>query len=291
MSPHKRQPARREEMTVVSIRAYSAAIRLLVLLITLGLAPIALAENEPPSILRVEEPLPAMSCLAGAERDDLISRMETNIARLQASGIIPEPSLYAKRFTLLSFPLRAADHVPDPGVHYTWHFVDHDSRIGPVLDYNCGTRSHEVGYGVTHGGTDYHTWPFTWNKMYDSDVEVIACADGVIIYRQDGHPDTSYAGNMLDHANGVAVLHADGTRAIYIHMKRDSVTPKQIGERVVRGEYLGVVGSSGNSLSPHLHLECLDNMGRVIDPYDGDCDFAVNGGGGGACRSPMSIQP
>jgi murein DD-endopeptidase MepM/ murein hydrolase activator NlpD len=45
-----------------------------------------------------------------------------------------------------------------------------------------------------------------------------------------------------------------------------------VGAAVVTGEYLGLVGSSGCSSNPHLHLEIHDKDGKVIEPYAGTCN-------------------
>lgn len=54
-------------------------------------------------------------------------------------------------------------------------------------------------------------------------------------------------------------------------MKSGSLTAKQVGDAVVEGEFLGVVGSSGNSTGPHLHLETYDSLGNLIEPLAGAC--------------------
>ncbi|MFQ5334950.1 MAG: peptidoglycan DD-metalloendopeptidase family protein, partial [Flavobacteriales bacterium] len=58
----------------------------------------------------------------------------------------------------------------------------------------------------------------------------------------------------------------------YGHMKNGSVTTKNIGETVAQGEYLGIVGSSGNSAGPHLHFEVYDKNSNLIDPFAGPCN-------------------
>ena len=41
---------------------------------------------------------------------------------------------------------------------------------------------------------------------------------------------------------------------------------------LLRGEYLGIVGSSGYSTNPHLHFEVYDATDNLIDPFSGECN-------------------
>jgi len=59
---------------------------------------------------------------------------------------------------------------------------------------------------------------------------------------------------MLDHGNGV--------RSLYGHLKRVDV---KVGQRVAKGQVIGLVGSTGRSTGPHLHYEVL-MAGKPVDP-------------------------
>jgi murein DD-endopeptidase MepM/ murein hydrolase activator NlpD len=60
----------------------------------------------------------------------------------------------------------------------------------------------------------------------------------------------------------VVVDHGDGLESRYAHHSKNLVSE---GQRVARGDQLGVVGSTGRSSGPHLHLE-LRYLGEPLDP-------------------------
>lgn len=67
--------------------------------------------------------------------------------------------------------------------------------------------------------------------------------------------------------NWVGVYYAaDDVTITYWHMERRM---KHVGDTVERGSILGVVGSTGNSTAPHLHVQA--NRGREFD-YSGHID-------------------
>jgi murein DD-endopeptidase MepM/ murein hydrolase activator NlpD len=55
----------------------------------------------------------------------------------------------------------------------------------------------------------------------------------------------------------------DGTDLWYCHQLLATVTP---GQQVKVGEPIGLVGSTGNSTGPHLHLEVRPGGGAPVDP-------------------------
>ena len=55
-------------------------------------------------------------------------------------------------------------------------------------------------------------------------------------------------------ANYIVVDNGNGWQTIYYHLMTDSIAVK-VGQTVVAGQPLGLVGSSGSSTDPHLHFE------------------------------------
>ena len=154
-----------------------------------------------------------------------------------------------------------------PGYYGISNFVDLNAAFPDVItDYNCGTRSYDTNSGYNHQGIDFFSWPFPWYKMDQDLVQVVAAEPGIITTKLDGNDDRSCSFNGSNW-NAVYVTHADGSYAWYGHLKDGSLTAKSEGASVSAGEYLGVVGSSGNSTGPHLHFETYDNLNQVIEPF------------------------
>ena len=173
----------------------------------------------------------------------------------------------------LAWPLRPVAGFDQFDYHGTKNFVDHDPRFpGFVQDYTCGSRTYDLASGYNHAGTDYYLWPFPWLMMDQGMVQIVAAAPGVIAAKADGNFDRDCAIASSTDPNFVRVLQDDGLSAIYLHMRKGSVTALPVGARVAAGDYLGTVGSSGQSSGPHLHFELRDANDNVIDPRNGQCN-------------------
>lgn len=81
---------------------------------------------------------------------------------------------------------------------------------------------------------------------------VLACADGVV----------ALVDNLYFSGNAVYLNHGDGVFSSYLHMSKPLVTP---GERVKRGQAIGLVGATGRVTGPHLHLGLMV-QGEPVDP-------------------------
>ena len=98
-------------------------------------------------------------------------------------------------------------------------------------------------------------------EIYGEDV--LAVADGIVVGARNDLPEqtpgTYPAGIPIDEADGnfVVLDIGDGFYVNYAHMQPGSVRPK-VGDRVTRGDVIGLVGNTGNSVAPHLHLHVMD---------------------------------
>ena len=107
-----------------------------------------------------------------------------------------------------------------------------------------GTRSDPFTGGPDfHSGVDIYT---------DAGNPVRATADGTVV-------SARYAGNF---GNLVVVDHGFGIGTRYGHLARFSVYE---GQKIRRGEVVGLVGSTGRSTSPHLHYE-ISLDGKPANP-------------------------
>jgi hypothetical protein len=128
------------------------------------------------------------------------------------------------------------------------------------------------------------------NESYHAEgKEAIAVADGVVAVTKDGIPEnvpgiTSRAVPItLETVGGNHVILdiGRGRYAFYAHLRPGSLRVKP-GDRVKRGQVVGLVGNSGNSTEPHLHFHLMDGtspLGSEGIPYVHDSFELV-----GRCR-------
>ncbi|VBB08465.1 peptidase m23 [Lucifera butyrica] len=82
---------------------------------------------------------------------------------------------------------------------------------------------------------------------------------GIDIAKNYGDPipalfsgEVVFAGPKGGYGNAIILHHADNTYTLYGHCSQLFVVA---GQKVKAGEVIGLIGSTGNSTGPHLHLE------------------------------------
>lgn len=180
------------------------------------------------------------------------------------------PALAAGDGPTLGLPLRCALNEDC----FIQQFVDIDPGPG-ASDYTCGPLAYDG-----HKGTDFR---LPDRQAMRDGVEVLASAGGVVRGVRDGMADVdvSQIGGRAaldgkDCGNGVAIRHENGWETQYCHLRKGSVRVKT-GDRVARGDVLGLVGMSGAAQFPHVHISVRKD-GAVVDPFRGT-DPAIQCGG------------
>lgn len=170
------------------------------------------------------------------------------------------------------------------------NYADDDPGPG-FRDYHCGA----LGYDG-HDGTDF---ALRDEAAMKTGVAVVAAAPGLVRGVRDGMPDTGLSAGKeaisgRECGNGVVILHEDGWETQYCHMRQGSVAVRQ-GDRIERGQKLGLVGLSGNTEFPHLHLSVRHGREKV-DPFLGEvapgaCKIAASSLWDEAARKALAYQP
>lgn len=136
--------------------------------------------------------------------------------------------------------------------------------------------------------------------------EALAVADARVVAARDDLreqvPGRLPEAISLAEADGNAVvLDLGGERfALYAHLQPGSLRVR-VGDRVRRGQTLGLVGNSGNSVAPHLHFHVMDGPSPLDSnglPYEIDA-FEVAGHSPGTAAfdhaeesgTPLAITP
>ncbi|HEY0829198.1 MAG TPA: peptidoglycan DD-metalloendopeptidase family protein [Bacilli bacterium] len=106
----------------------------------------------------------------------------------------------------------------------------------------------------------YRKDPFTRRPSFHAGVDIAGNSGDPIYVTADG--TVQYAGRDSAHGNNIIVKHANGLRTRYMHLKKILAAE---GDKVLRGEKIGLLGSTGRSTGPHLHYEVSQN-GEAVDP-------------------------
>lgn len=141
------------------------------------------------------------------------------------------------------------------------NYADSNPAAGAAADPQCGPLTYDG-----HDGLDFRA-PAARAR---AGVNVLAPAAGVVVNVRDGEADGVYlregraALNGRECGNGVRIDHGGGWQSQLCHMRPGSMRVRQ-GERVTAGQALGLVGLSGFTQFPHVHLR-LERNGALIDP-------------------------
>jgi murein DD-endopeptidase MepM/ murein hydrolase activator NlpD len=126
-----------------------------------------------------------------------------------------------------------------------------------VLVLDTGEFTFPVGGKLTSGyGYRRQGWHGALDIGYNNRDTAMSMFDGVIRWSKYG-----YNGG---YGNLVIIRHFNGIETYYAHFRE---LLAEDGDTVQSGDPIGIIGSTGNSLGPHLHFE-MRFMGAQFNPND-----------------------
>ena len=106
----------------------------------------------------------------------------------------------------------------------------------------------------------YRRDPFTGRRSFHSGIDLAAPQGTPIKVVMDGTISEMSFSRVF--GNYMIVTHANGYQTLYGHV---SAFKAKRGEKVVQGETIALVGNTGMSTGPHVHLSIYKN-GKLVDP-------------------------
>jgi murein DD-endopeptidase MepM/ murein hydrolase activator NlpD len=175
-------------------------------------------------------------------RDQAISRD----SRRQAVASVAEANLKAEaeaqsqqRSAALASLAEDAEHRADQIAAHMWALPTTGYHLTARFGDSSGLWAH------THTGLDF---------AGPVGAPIMAVGNGTIT-------ETGYDGA---YGNKTVETLDDGTEIWDCHQEAITVS---VGERVTQGQHIGLLGNTGNTTGPHLHLEVRPGGGDPVDPY------------------------
>jgi murein DD-endopeptidase MepM/ murein hydrolase activator NlpD len=163
----------------------------------------------------------------------------------------------------------------------------HRRALIPIAGTPSIAQRFAIDYVKVNAGNSTRQGDSLDNASYHAEGnDALAVADGRVVAIKDSIPENVPGVNSravpitLETVGGNHVILdiGGGHYAFYAHLKPGSLRVK-VGDRVKRGQVLGLVGNSGNSTEPHLHFHVSDAnspLGSEGIPYGYD-SFEVVG--------------
>jgi hypothetical protein len=214
----------------------------------------------------------------------------------EALSIVTPPTRVAKNpVVVITSPLVGEDWVAGNGPSNT---SVHRRSLIPINGHGYIAQRFAIDWVQAYPDGKMYKGDPSDNRNYRAyGAEIHAVADGVVTEVGDGIPQNTPGAQSLAvpitletvGGNHVIMEIGDGLFAFYAHMQPGSLRVK-VGDKVTRGQVLGLLGNTGNSSEPHLHFQiCSANseLGSEGLPY-AFASFEVQGKAG---EDKLSLFP
>lgn len=163
-------------------------------------------------------------------------------------------------------------------------FVSQQAKADPLvhLPFKYGEWwycTQGQGGSFSHQGNQYYGFDFnkgsnlnnSSNPAYGERLyapvtgEVVEIRDGVHDFNNNSNPNAS---NHYGWGNTIVIQDIDGVYYVRMaHLQYGSLDHLQVGDWVYQGDYIGKVGQTGYSTSPHLHIQIMKSSRGHSEPF------------------------
>ncbi len=223
-----------------------------------------------------------------AENQDLRGRTKSLNAKLESlEKVLAEFEERTRRLSIVA----GLSGSPDPGtggvggltalpaddVRHTEAVLEEASRRGLLLSGRLGEVENRLSLqadqlaltptlapalGVLTAGFGLRADPFTGRPDFHPGIDISSPKGSRIVAPASG--TVVRVGWDQGYGRVVEIAHGFGVRTLFAHLEAPRVAE---GQRVRRGDLVGIVGSTGRSTGPHLHYE-VQVAGKPVDPLD-----------------------
>ncbi len=137
-----------------------------------------------------------------------------------------------------------------------------ESRLSLQADQLALTPTLAPSLGVLTAGFGLRADPFTGRPDFHAGIDISSPKGSRIVAPASG--TVVRVGWDRGYGRVVEIAHGFGIRTLYAHLETPRVAE---GQRVRRGDVVGLVGSTGRSTGPHLHYE-VQVAGKPVNPLD-----------------------
>lgn len=181
--------------------------------------------------------------------------------RQQLTETVGETEVDQRDVVTVGPPLRGSNYV---AADSCCDAVRHTRAALPINGQIWLAQRYAVDYEQLDAEDRFYDGPRNDNESYTIyGEEAIAAADGTVVRVIDGIaenvPGEYPEGITIEEADGNSVILDLGgdNYALYAHFQSGSIRVQE-GDQVERGDVLGLVGNSGNSIAPHLHFHVMN---------------------------------
>ena len=126
--------------------------------------------------------------------------------------------------------------------------------IQPIANKNLERTASGWGYRI-HPIYKIKKFHYGIDFTAPTNTEIYATGDGVVEKIESSH---------RGYGNSIIINHGYGVKSLYAHMEKFNIKE---GQKVKRGQVIGLVGNTGLSTAPHLHYEVI-HKGEKVNPIN-----------------------